>query len=114
MLRLSQIAVSVTDLRRTQRWYREVLGLEPSGGTNLFAGPLAAMVQGVPRAASTCWWLLDRQELFQLELFEFRRPLVRRLPEGWRPCGVGYTTPSLCVHDLDAPLTAPRRPAPPP
>ena len=105
MLRLSQIAVSVTDLRRTQRWYREVLGLEPSGGTNLFAGPLAAMVQGVPRAASTCWWLLDRQELFQLELFEFRRPLVRRLPEEWRPCDVGYTTASFCVDDLDAALT---------
>ena len=43
-MRLSQIALSVTDLRRTQRWYREVLGLEPAGGTNLFAGPLASMV----------------------------------------------------------------------
>jgi short-subunit dehydrogenase/catechol 2,3-dioxygenase-like lactoylglutathione lyase family enzyme len=104
-LRLSQIAVSVTDLRRTQRWYREVLGLEPSGGTNLFAGPLAAMVQGVPRAASTCWWLLDRQELFQLELFEFRRPLVRRVPREWRPCDVGYTTVCFCVDDLDGALT---------
>ena len=103
-MRLSQIAVSVTDLRRTQRWYREVLGLEPSGGTNLFAGPLAAMVQGVPRAASTCWWLLDRQELFQLELFEFRRPLVRPLPHDWRPCDIGYTTVSFCVDDLDAAL----------
>ncbi|HYX77894.1 MAG TPA: SDR family NAD(P)-dependent oxidoreductase [Solirubrobacterales bacterium] len=103
-MRLSQIAVSVTDLRRTQRWYREVLGLEPSGGTNLFAGPLAAMVQGVPRAASTCWWLLDRQELFQLELFEFRSPLVRPLPHDWRPCDVGYTTVSFCVDDLDAAL----------
>jgi short-subunit dehydrogenase/catechol 2,3-dioxygenase-like lactoylglutathione lyase family enzyme len=103
-LRLSQIAVSVTDLRRTQRWYREVLGLEPSGGTNLFAGPLAAMVQGVTRAASTCWWLLDRQELFQLELFEFRTPLVRPLPRDWRPCDIGYTTVSFCVDDLDAAL----------
>ena len=43
---LAQIASSVTDLRRTQRWYREVLGLEPAGGTNLFAGPLATLVQG--------------------------------------------------------------------
>ena len=104
-MRLSQIAVSVTDLRRTQRWYSEVLGLEPSGGTNLFAGPLAAMVQGVPRAASTCWWLLDRQELFQLELFEFRTPLVRPLSRDWRPCDIGYTTVSFCVEDLDAALT---------
>jgi short-subunit dehydrogenase/catechol 2,3-dioxygenase-like lactoylglutathione lyase family enzyme len=99
-VRLCQIAVSVTNLRRSQRWYREVLGLEPAGGTNIFAGPLASMVQGVPRAASTCWWLVDRQDFFQLELFEFRSPLIRPLPAGWRPCDVGYTMVSVCVADL--------------
>ncbi len=103
-VRLSQIALSVTDLRRAQRWYREVLGLEPAGGTNLFAGPLASMVQGVPRSASTCWWLVDRQDLFQIELFEFRSPLVRSLPRDWRPCDIGYTTVSFWVADLDATL----------
>lgn len=103
-MRLSQIAISVADLRRAQRWYREVLGLEPAGGTNLFAGPLASMVQGVPRAASTCWWLVDRQDLFQIELFEFRSPLVRSLPPDWRPCDIGYTTISFWVADLDATL----------
>jgi len=103
-LRLSQIALSVSDVRRTQRWYRDVLGLEPGGGTNLFAGPLAAMVQGIPRSASTCWWLVDRQELFQVELFEFRSPLVRKLPRDWRPCDVGYTTIAFWVDDLDRAL----------
>jgi short-subunit dehydrogenase/catechol 2,3-dioxygenase-like lactoylglutathione lyase family enzyme len=103
-VRLSQIAVSVADLRRAQRWYREVLGLEPAGGTNLFAGPLASMVQGVPRSASTCWWLVDRQDLFQIELFEFRSPLVRSLPREWRPCDIGYTTVSFCVADLERTL----------
>jgi short-subunit dehydrogenase/catechol 2,3-dioxygenase-like lactoylglutathione lyase family enzyme len=100
-MRLSQIAVSTVDLRRTHGWYRTVLGLEPAGGTNLFAGPLASMVQGVPRAASTCWWLVDRQEQFQIELFEFRSPLVRRMPDDWRPCDIGYTMVSFCVGDLD-------------
>ncbi len=100
-MRLSQIAISAVDVRRTQRWYREVLGLAPAGGTNLFFGPLASMVQGVPRAASTCWWLVDRQEQFQIELFEFRSPLVRALPRDWRPCDVGYTTISFSVADLD-------------
>ena len=103
-MRLSQIAVSVTDLRRTHRWYREVLGLEPAGGTNLFFGPLASMVQGVPRSASTCWWLVDPQDLFQVELFEFRSPLVRSLPQDWRPCDIGYTTISFCVADLEQTL----------
>jgi short-subunit dehydrogenase/catechol 2,3-dioxygenase-like lactoylglutathione lyase family enzyme len=100
-MRLSQVAISVQDLRRSQGWYRGVLGLEPAGGTSLFAGPLAAMVQGVPRAASTCWWLIDRQELFQIELFEFRSPLVRRAPSGRRPCDVGYTMVGFAVDDLD-------------
>jgi short-subunit dehydrogenase/catechol 2,3-dioxygenase-like lactoylglutathione lyase family enzyme len=100
-MRLSQIAISAVDLRRTQRWYRDVLGLVPAGGTNLFFGPLASMVQGLPRAASTCWWLVDRQELLQIELFEFRSPMVRPLPDDWRPCDIGYTTISLCVADLD-------------
>jgi short-subunit dehydrogenase/catechol 2,3-dioxygenase-like lactoylglutathione lyase family enzyme len=103
-VRLSQIAISVADLRRAQRWYHEVLGLEPAGGTNLFAGPLASMVQGVPRSASTCWWLVDRQDLFQIELFEFRSPLVRSLPREWRPCDIGYTTISFWVADLDQTL----------
>jgi short-subunit dehydrogenase/catechol 2,3-dioxygenase-like lactoylglutathione lyase family enzyme len=103
-VRLSQIAISVADLRRSQRWYRDVLGLEPAGGTSLFAGPLASMVQGLPRAASTCWWLVDRQDLFQIELFEFRSPLVRSLPRDWRPCDIGYTTISFWVADFDGAL----------
>jgi short-subunit dehydrogenase/catechol 2,3-dioxygenase-like lactoylglutathione lyase family enzyme len=103
-MRLCQIAVSVTDLRRSQRWYREVLGLEPAGGTNLFAGPLASMVQGVPRSASTCWWLVDRQDFFQIELFEFRSPMVRPLPADWRPCDIGYTMVSISVVDLERTL----------
>jgi short-subunit dehydrogenase/catechol 2,3-dioxygenase-like lactoylglutathione lyase family enzyme len=99
---LCQIAFSVTDLRRTQAWYRDALGFEPAGGTNLFAGPLSSMVQGLPRAASTCWWLVDRQDLFQLELFEFRSPPVRPLPADWRPCDVGYSMVGIHVADLDA------------
>ena len=103
-MRLCQIALSVTDLRRTHRWYREVLGLASASGTNSFAGPIATMVQGVPRAASTCWWLVDRQDQFQVELFEFRSPLVRTLAPDWRPSDVGYSTVAFHVGDLDATL----------
>ena len=105
---LCQIALSVADVRRSQRWYRDVFGLIPSGGTNLFAGPLATMVQGVPRAASTCWWLLDGQDGFQLELFEFRSPPTRALPAGWRPCDIGYTMIGMHVTDFDAAVAAAR------
>jgi short-subunit dehydrogenase/catechol 2,3-dioxygenase-like lactoylglutathione lyase family enzyme len=102
-MRLCQIALSVTDLRRAHAWYRK-LGFLPAGGTNLFAGPLATMVQGVPRAASTCWWLVDRQDHFQLELFEFRSPPVRRLPADWRPNDIGYSMLGIHVAELDAAL----------
>ena len=94
--RLCQVALSVTHMRRTQRWYRDVLGLEPAGGTNTFRGPILSMVQGLPKVASTCWWLVDRQEDFQLELFEFSNPRSRPLMVGRRPSDIGYTT--LCVH----------------
>ena len=99
---LCQVAFSVNDLRRTHAWYRDVLGFVPAGGTNLFAGPLASRVQGLPRAASTCWWMVDRQDFFQLELFEFRSPPVRPMPRDRRPCDVGYTMLGVHVADLDA------------
>jgi len=103
-MRLCQIAMSVTDLRRTHAWYRDVLGVVPAGGPNTFVGPLASRVQGLERAASTCWWLLDGQEQFQLELFQFRSPRARPHPAGWRPCDIGYTMVSVHVRDLDATL----------
>ena len=102
-MRLCQIALSVTDLRRAHAWY-ELLGFSPAGGTNLFAGPLATRVQGVPRAASTCWWLVDRQDQLQIELFEFRSPPVRPLPADWRPNDIGYSMLGVHVDDLDAAL----------
>jgi len=119
---LCQIAFSVTDLARTHRWYQDVFGFLPAGGTRLFRGPIASRVQGLPNAASTCWWLVDRQEFFQLELFEFVSPPVRPLPADWRPCDTGYTMVGLHVADFDAtlarlashktrPLTAPVGPA---
>jgi catechol 2,3-dioxygenase-like lactoylglutathione lyase family enzyme len=101
---LNQIAMSVTDLRRTHAWYREVFGFIPAGGTSAFKGYLAEKVQGVKGAASTCWWLLDQQDYFQLELFEFERPAVRPLPADWRLCDIGYGMVGLHVADFDAVL----------
>ena len=80
MAHLNQIAMSVLDLRRTQRWYAEVFGFLPAGGTRAFKGYLAEKVQGVPGARSTCWWIVDQKDYFQLELFEFERPEVRPMP----------------------------------
>ena len=117
---LNQIAFSVVDLRLTDRWFREGFGLVPAGGSRaLMRGPLAANVQGLPRAASTCWWLLGRNSWFQLELFQFERPIAKLMPADFRPCDIGYTRIGIWVEDFDAtierlgglgshPLTAPQ------
>ena len=117
---LNQIAFSVVDLRLTERWFRQGFGLVPAGGSRaLMRGPLAANVQGLPRAASTCWWLLGRNSWFQLELFQFDRPIAKLMPAHFRPCDIGYTRVGIWVEDFDAtlkrlaglrsqPLTAPQ------
>lgn len=102
---LNQIAFSVIDLRLTECWFREGCGLLPAGGSRLMMrGPLAAAVQGLPGAASTCWWLVGRNPWFQIELFQFERPLARPMPADFRPCDIGYTRIGLWVADFDATL----------
>jgi catechol 2,3-dioxygenase-like lactoylglutathione lyase family enzyme len=111
---LWHLALSVADLRRTHHWYHETLGLMFSRATNLFVGPLFTWTLGLRGAAATCWWLNDRQDLFQLELFQFKRPLTRALPAEWRPCDVGYSGISFHVDDLDAALARAARCGSPP
>jgi catechol 2,3-dioxygenase-like lactoylglutathione lyase family enzyme len=113
-LSLWHVALSVGDLRRTHRWYADTLGLMYARGTSLMAGPLISWTLGLRGAATSCWWLNDRQDLFQLETFEFRRPVTRALPADWRPCDIGYTTISFHVNDLDATLRRAGRNGSPP
>ena len=103
---LNQVAFSVVDLAATERWFREGLGFWPAGGSRMMMrGPLASSVQGLPRVASTCWWLVDRNQWFQLELFQFERPLARLMPHDFRPCDIGYSRIGVWVADFDQTLT---------
>ncbi len=98
---MNQIAMSVTDLPRTHAWYTAAFGFVPSSGTNAFKGYIAEKVQGVPGARSSCWWLGDQQEFFQLELFQFERPETRPIAADWRPCDIGYSSLALLVRNFD-------------
>ena len=103
---LSQVAFSVVDLAATERWFREGLGFWPAGGSRLrMRGPLASSVQGLHRAASTCWWMVDRNQFFQLEMFQFERPLARLMAHDFRPCDIGYARIGVWVNDFDRALT---------
>ncbi|HST56567.1 MAG TPA: SDR family NAD(P)-dependent oxidoreductase [Solirubrobacteraceae bacterium] len=97
-------AYSVRDLHRTYDWYHATLGLEYARGTNLFVGPHNSWIQGLRGATSACWWLNDRQDAFQLEVFEYRKPLMRTHSGARRPCDIGYASISFHVDDLDAAL----------
>ena len=101
---LNQVAFSVSDIRRSHRWFQDVIGLVSAGGTESFRGWGAEKVQGVPGARSTCWWLMDTQDYFQIELFEFERPESRPLPADWRMCDIGYNLVGFHVPDFDAAL----------
>ena len=104
--RLVQIALSVIDLRDTERWLREGFGFVPAGGSRrLMRGPLASRIQGLPRIASTCWWLGDRNDWFQIEMFQFERPIARLMPHDARACDLGYSRIGLWVADFDATLS---------
>jgi catechol 2,3-dioxygenase-like lactoylglutathione lyase family enzyme/uncharacterized protein YndB with AHSA1/START domain len=104
-LRMNQIALSVSDVQHSQRWYRDIFGYQEAGGTHMFIPLLgSADVQGVPEATSICWWIMDQQDYFQLELFEFSKPTPKPLPNDWRPCDIGYTTIGIHVDDFDATL----------
>ena len=102
---LTQVAFSVADLTATERWFREGLGFLPAGGSRrMMRGPLASSVQGLPRVASTCWWMVDRNERFQIEMFQFERPLARLMEHDFRPCDLGYTRIGVWVVDFDQTL----------
>ena len=112
---LSQVAFSVVDLAATERWFREGLGFLPAGGSRMrMRGPLASSVQGLPRVASTCWWMVGRNDFFQLEMFQFERPLARLMPHDLRPCDIGYTRIGVWVADFDGTLAGLERLGSPP
>ena len=101
---LCQIALSVADVAESHAWYRQAFGLLPASGTNAFKGFFASRVQGIPDVASSCWWLMDGQDFFQLELFQFHKPKARPLPDDWRPSDIGYSTIGLWLADFDGVL----------
>jgi catechol 2,3-dioxygenase-like lactoylglutathione lyase family enzyme len=102
--RLCQVALSVTDLRRSVDWYCRALGLRPAGTIRHVATDGPAPVPGLPECSLDVWCVVDRQEWMQFEIMEFQRPRLRRLPEDWRPSDIGYSAIGLYVEDFDAAL----------
>lgn len=97
---LCQIALVAMDGRRLRNWYREGFGFVPAGGT-VFAGPLTTRVQGIPRVANICRWLVDSQDLFQVEIFQYWSPRSKPRRPDERVCDIGYSRVGIHVADFD-------------
>ena len=86
---LGQVAyiTDQVDVHETGRWYRDVLGFLPSGATDKFGGPDLANLQGLsdPDCALNIVWMVERNDAFQLELFEYVRPQVDAASGGLDP-----------------------------
>ena len=112
---LCQVAFSVVDLVAAERWFREGLGFVPAGGARLaMRGPLYSAGTGLPRAASTCWWMVGRGEFVQLEFFQFERPVARLMGNEVRACDVGYRRIGVWVAEFDEALARLERLGSPP
>ena len=106
-MKIAQVALSSRDMLATRSWYADCFGYLPAGGLDpeaLPEPPDIAAIQGVPGALVKLVWAVDRQEFFQLELFQYQAPQARPLPADWRACDIGYTTIGMHVAHFDATL----------
>ena len=111
---LCQFAFSAVNLDRTRGWYRDMLGFVPSGGTNDFGNPIGSWIQGLPNVDETTKWMIDQQEFFQLEMFEFKSPVPKPRPKDWAPNDSGYTIIGVHVANFDQRLMSLRSAGVPP
>jgi catechol 2,3-dioxygenase-like lactoylglutathione lyase family enzyme len=99
--RIGQIAVVVSDQKRSTDFYANVFGMDHIFGTAEFRGPEIDRVQGMENVASHTRWLIDDRELFQLEVFQFENPESRPLPEDHSLSDEGYNRVLIAVKSLE-------------
>ena len=97
---ICQVAFSALNGPRLREWYANVFGFVKSGKV-IFFPPSTGNVQGIAGAWEKCSWLIDQQDYFQLEFFQFWSPRSRLKPDNWRPCDIGYNMVGIAVNDFD-------------
>jgi catechol 2,3-dioxygenase-like lactoylglutathione lyase family enzyme len=108
---ICQIAFSVSVLDRSVPFYRDVLGLEDSGGIR-FRGPNCDYVQGIQGIQgidSKAYWLQNGRRKFQLEFFQFLYPPAHPIPANRNSCDIGLTRVAFDVEDIRETLAAAQR-----
>jgi len=99
-LGIVQLGLNTTDMPATLRLYSEAFGFA-NGGANAFWGEPSG-IQGLgPETRGIMWWLVGRQDFFQLEVFQHTAPVPRPLHDDWRPCDHGWVRFGLLVAAFD-------------
>ena len=97
---ICQVAFTALNAPALREWYANVFGLVKAGKM-LFFPPATSRVQGIPGAWEKCGWLVDQQDYFQLEFFQFWAPRGQLKSPAWRPCDIGYNMVGIAVRDFD-------------
>ena len=99
MLKTMQIGMNSLDLPGTLRLY-SALGFSNAGGQTIW-GELIR-IQGLPpESRAIIWWMVGRQQSFQLEFFQHSQPSPRPLRDDWLPSDHGWTRFGLEVTHFD-------------
>ena len=98
---IGQIALVVSDHERSAEFYASVFGMDNIFGTSEFRGEQHDKVQQVKDVASSCRWLIDDREMFQLEIFTFENPVSRPLAKDHSVYDEGYNRVIIAVKSLD-------------
>ncbi|MBT4521346.1 MAG: hypothetical protein HOC23_15205 [Halieaceae bacterium] len=97
-----QVAFSALNASSLRDWYHSAFGMVKAGMI-LSAPPMQTdRIQGIsPNPVETISWLVDQQDYFQLEFFQFYRPRSKPRPLDWRPCDIGYNMVGIFAPDFD-------------
>ena len=96
---INQIALSVSSLPDSLAWYG-ALGLEATGGFGPAGGPEIAEMLRMPAVESSMKWLVGRNPMMQLELFQFAQPRPKPLSLSRTALDQGYGSISIFVADF--------------
>lgn len=102
---MCQVAVCALNAANLRDWYEDVFGMAKSG--KIFSAPPMSTdrIQGIsPNPIETVSWLVEQQDYFQWEFFQFYRPQSVAKPDDWRPCDIGYNMVGVYVSDFDKTL----------
>ncbi len=97
---ISQVALCCHNAVALRGWYQQVFEFEFAGRT-VFGGPTAERVQGLQGSTNKCLWLMDNQEHFQFEFFEFYKPKSKPKATDWAVSDLGYNVLTVVVQNFD-------------